>query len=246
MRRTVRGGYAAAVALALGVTACTGQGGGEKAPPATVPAASATPTPTPTQPSAPTAHPVVLPEPAPASKQWIVDELLTMDLGHNPCSAPSLANLVVLDDDGRDRADVLWPLDDSSLCLASITRVDGGLSGEVIGDRVASLTARRQPKMIGDYRRLVLLAFFPGDVGTVELRGDDRHLFGPVHQRLLDLGGGKAVTVVHYGYAKPAPAADDPQAPQPAPPAAHTPGSAYLQPQLCPSRLEPCRVAEQG
>ncbi|MFG2915898.1 hypothetical protein ACGF0D_23810 [Kitasatospora sp. NPDC048298] len=233
MRRTVRGGYAAAVVLALGVAACTGQGGGGQAPPATVPAASA----------APTAHPVVLPEPAPASKQWIVDELLTMNLSHNTCAAPPLANLVVLDDDdGRDRADVLWPLDDSYLCLASITRVDGALSSEVIGDRVASLTARRQPKMIGDYRRLVLLAFFPGDVGTVELRGDDRHLFGPVHQRLLDLGGGKAVTVVHYGYAKPAPAADDPQAQQPA----HTPGSAYLQPQLCPSRIEPCRVAEQG
>ncbi|MFG2908580.1 hypothetical protein ACGF13_26370 [Kitasatospora sp. NPDC048286] len=245
MRRTVRGGYAAAaVVLALGVAACTGQGGGGQAPPATVPAASAAPT-------APTAHPVVLPEPAPASKQWIVDELRTMDLSDNPCSAPSLANLVVLDDDdGRDRADVLWPLDDSYLCLASITRVDGALSSEVTGDRVASLTARRQPMMIGDYRRLVLLAFFPGDVGTVELRGDDLHLFGPVHQRLLDLGGGKAVTVVHYGYAKPAPAAGDPQAPQQSPqsvpPAAHTPGSAYLQPQLCPSRIEPCRVAEQG
>ncbi|MEV7186604.1 hypothetical protein [Kitasatospora sp. NPDC093102] len=229
MRRTAWGGCAAAVVLVLAAVACTGQGGGGQAPPSTVPAVSATPT----------VHSVVLPEPAPASKQWIADELAGMRLQR--CPVPALSNPIVLDDDGQDRADVLWLVDDSHLCSASLTRVDGGLSTEIYGNRTEVLTARHKPKTIGDYRRLSFFTFFPGDVGKVELRGDDTHLFGPVHQRVVDLGGGKAVTVVQYAYAEPVRTSDDPpRSPQPT----WTPGStAFQEPELCPSGLEPCRSA---
>ncbi|MFD8756479.1 hypothetical protein ACFV0O_36705 [Kitasatospora sp. NPDC059577] len=211
MRRTAWGGCAAAVVLALGAVACTGQGG-DGAPPVSA------------RPSA-TVQPVVLPEPASASAQWIVDELAGARRNTPRCPVPSLANLVVLGDDGGGDADAAWLADDSYVCLASITRGDAGLSTAIIGDRIGVFTAMREAKMIGVPERLSFFTLFPGDVRPVVLRGDDRALYGDLHQRVVDLGGGRAVTVVQYAYVHAVPVSGS--------------GDGAV----CPSGTDPCRDA---
>ncbi|MFD9689640.1 hypothetical protein ACFWXO_28220 [Kitasatospora sp. NPDC059088] len=233
------GAVVAAAVLALGAAACTGQDGGTPEPaakPTAKPAATAVAT------AAATAavHRVVLPEPAPASAQWVLDELATMHKGTPDCPVPTPENTVVLDrgEGSQDWADVVWLEDDSHLCLASTTRVDGRLNTDVTGGTPGAFTARRRPTMIGDHRRLSLFVLFPVDAKQVVLRGDARHRFGPLHQRVIDLGGGRAVTVVRYGFATQVPGAPAPGAQTMEPP--------YTDdlPQLCPTVTEPCRAAD--
>lgn len=213
-RRTAQGGYAAAaVVLALGAAACTGQGGGGLAPPT-----AGAPSPT------ATVRPVVLPEPAPVSAQWMVDELAGLHESTPRCPVPTRANLLVLGDDGGNEADAVWLTDDSYVCLASITRVDGRLSTQIVGDRIDVYTARRAARMIGDPARLSFFTVFPGDARPVVLRGEDRPLYGELHQRVVDLGGGRAVTFVQYAYVHALPVS----------------GTGA---ELCPAGTDPCRDA---
>ncbi|WP_158714275.1 hypothetical protein [Kitasatospora aureofaciens] len=185
-----------------------------------------------------TAHPVVLPEPAPASAQWIVDQLAKNP--PQPCPAPTLANLAVLDrsEDAQDRADVVWLRDDSYLCLASISRVNGGLTTGFSYGSIESYTAGRSPSTIGGLRQPSFFTVFPVDTGQVVLRGGGSR-FGPLHQRTVDLGAGRAITVVQYRYAvQPTPDPDSsvvelPPKEDPDHPA-----------KLCPSVEEPCRLAD--
>ncbi|MER7585535.1 hypothetical protein [Kitasatospora sp. NPDC097691] len=216
MRRTARGGCAAAAAvvLALGAAACTGQGGVGQAPPT-----AGAPSPT------VTVRPVVLPEPAPASAQWIVDELAALHKDTPRCPVPTPANLLVLGDDGGNNADAVWLADDSYVCLASITRVDGGLSTQVVGDRIDVYTAGRVPRMFGAPERLSFFAVFPGDARPVVLKGNDRPLYGELHQRVVDLGGGRAVTFVQYAYVHALPVSGSGDG------------------ELCPAGTDPCREA---
>ncbi|MFI9325196.1 helicase associated domain-containing protein [Kitasatospora aureofaciens] len=77
-----------------------------------------------------------------------------------------------------------------------------------------------------------------GSVTVIVLQGGGSR-FGPLHQRTVDLGAGKAITVVQYRYAVPP---------------THDPGSSVVElppkedpdhpAELCPSVQEPCRLAD--
>ena len=63
--------------------------------------------------------PVLNPEPAPPSAQWIVD--LVAGLNTPPrCPKPTLPTLAVLDTDGRSRAVAFWLVDHLDVCYAAI------------------------------------------------------------------------------------------------------------------------------
>ncbi|MEU4115499.1 hypothetical protein AB0F71_13500 [Kitasatospora sp. NPDC028055] len=246
MGRTVRraGAVVATAVLALGAAACTGQDGGTPEPtakPTATATATATATTTATATATAAVHRVVLAESAPAAARWVLDELARMHEDTSDCPVPTLENTVVLDrsEGSQDWADVVWLEDDSRLCLASATRVDGLLSIAVTGGPPGAFTARKRPRMIGDHRRLSLFVLFPVDTRQVVLRGDARHRFGPLHQRVIDLGGGKAVTVVQYGFATQVPGSPAPGGQTMEPP--YTDDDSPL---LCPAVTEPCRSAD--
>ncbi|MFJ4190573.1 hypothetical protein [Kitasatospora sp. NPDC089509] len=181
---------------------------------------------------------MALPEPAPASAQWIVDELVKNP--PKPCPTPSLANLMVLDrsEDAHDRADVLWLRDDSYLCLASISRVKGGLTTGFSYGSIDSYTAGQSPSTIGGLRQPSYFTVFPADTGRVVLQ-DGGARFGPLHQRTVDLGAGRAITVVQYRYAVEVKVDPDSSVVE-LPPREDPDHPAHL----CPSVQEPCRLAD--
>lgn len=187
--RTARraGAALAAAVLALGAAACTGQdgGGGAAKPTAGV-------------------RRVVLPRPAPASAQWIADELAGMRKDTSRCPVPALANMIVFDDGGDvpGQADVAWLEDDSYVCFGTLTRGDAGLDKSIDGESIDAFAARERPVWVGGSKRISILSAFPGDAGTVVRRyAADDDSYGPLHQRAVDLGGGRSVTLVQYSYA---------------------------------------------
>ncbi|MER7673946.1 hypothetical protein ABTY61_36560 [Kitasatospora sp. NPDC096128] len=196
--------------LALGAAACTGQDGAGGAG---------------AQPTA-GAHRVVLPGPAPASAQWIVDELAALRQDTSLCPVPALANMIVFDDgeDAPGQADVAWLEDDSYVCFGTLTRDASGLGKSIHGEPIDTFAAREVPLWIGGSRRISFLAAFPGDVGTVvrKYADDDDDTYGPLHQRVVGLGGGRSVTLVQYSYPHELPSSGD-------------------EIRLCPSDGDPCK-----
>ena len=183
------------------VAACGPAGGGNHSaatasgrPSSTAPAVRATPA----------RHLVELPEAAPETAQWILDGLRKVTLPTG-CPVPELSNMLVLDSDvHHDRADVAWLVDDVIVCAATITRHgDDEALPSVLHDTIDNLAAHR-PFQFGVIQVAPdMFTVFLGAVGKVTLRGDDRHTFGPVHQRTVALGGGRVATFVEYRFAVP-------------------------------------------
>ncbi|MER7766892.1 hypothetical protein [Kitasatospora sp. NPDC096140] len=217
MLRTARvaGCAAGAVVLALGAVACTGQRGGD----------AELPFPTVLDP-APTEPGVTLSQPAPASAQWIVNALIGRHLVPEVCPAPSLTDMIVLDDAaGHSRAVVVWLGEGEVTCVAAIRNGGGAALG---GQSLASLADQPFATWLTEWD---IIAVFPGDAGKVVLKDDVDHVYGPLHQRVVDFGGGRKFTIVEYAYL---PRMSGAPAPQPSnPPSARA--------RVCPSDTTQCR-----
>lgn len=154
--------------------------------------------------TAPVRHQVVLPQAAPATAQWIVDILRQSEGAVDKCPGPDLSNMVVLDASRPDRADVVWLTDDVDVCVGTITRGSDEPSSTLSG-AMADI-AGRPPVLLSiseaKYGTDMFTVFF-GAVGTVTIKGDTDHTFGPVHQRTVDLGGGRFATFVEYRFMVP-------------------------------------------
>ncbi|WP_030270238.1 hypothetical protein [Streptomyces sp. NRRL B-24484] len=146
------------------------------------------------------AHPVVLPDPAPVEAQWVLDTLSPTSY----CPAPTLSTLMVLDSSGHDRAEVVWLVDNIEVCFASI--YGGALMPlqDVRRSRVDELAAEPEPIWLtseeGAAGAPYLFAVFTGAVGEVTIKGDGFHVFSPVHHRTVDLGDGRFVTFVGFHF----------------------------------------------
>ncbi|MGW2870303.1 hypothetical protein ACWDD9_34700 [Kitasatospora sp. NPDC001119] len=150
---------------------------------------------------------MTLSEPAPASAQWIVDA--TAEPGASPenCPVPSLADMIVLDDEaGHSRAAAVWLGDGGVECLVTISNRDG-INQIVLATSLDSLADRPVPLWLGGW---AIFTVFPGDAGRVVVKDDDDRVFGPPHQRLVDFGGGREFTVVEYAYLRTGPEPEDP------------------------------------
>lgn len=112
--------------------------------------------------------------------------------------------MLLLDSRGHERADVVWLVDDVDVCAGTITRdKDGNMLPSVLHDTIDDL-ARQPPIQFGSIDvQADMFAVFLGTVGTVTIRGDTPHTFGPVHQRTVALGGGRLATFVEYRFAVP-------------------------------------------
>ncbi|MFF2543166.1 hypothetical protein ACFVUY_11455 [Kitasatospora sp. NPDC058063] len=183
-------GRAAVLALVLGAAACTGQGGGDWGD-------GGLPSPTVVVRPAPAGHGVVLSPAAPASAQWIVDSLALPGASPEACPVPALTDMVVLDNGiGRSHAAAVWLGDGEVECLATIRKGDG-VTKVVIGTSLDSLADQPVPIWLGGW---AIFTVFPGDARKVVIKGDDDHVFGPLHQRFVDFGGGRELTIVEYAY----------------------------------------------
>lgn len=190
MGRTAWVAGCAAAVLALGAAACTGQGGGDWGD-------GGMPSPTVVVRPAPAGRGVVLSPPAPASAQWIVDRLALPGASPDACPVPTLTDTVVLDNGiGRSHAAVVWLGDGEAECLATIRNGDG-MTEVVVAMSLDSLADRSVPMWLGGW---AIFTVFPGDARTVVIKGDDDHVFGPLHQRFVDFGGGRELTIVEYAY----------------------------------------------
>ncbi|MER7584518.1 hypothetical protein [Kitasatospora sp. NPDC097691] len=152
----------------------------------------------------PTGRGVVLSDPAPASAQWIVDYLATPGTSPAACPVPALEDLIVFDSDGRgrSRAAVVWLGEGALACLAVIDRSRGG-TGIAATDELGALAAQETPMGIGASTTLTFFTVFPGDAGQVVIRDDDDNVFAALHQRVVDVGGGRRFTFVEYAYRNP-------------------------------------------
>ncbi|MBV2155109.1 hypothetical protein [Kitasatospora sp. SUK 42] len=172
---------------------------------------------------------MVLSQAAPASARWIVDGLSRPDEIPDSCPVPALTGLIVLDDAiAHSRAAVAWLGDGEMVCLAVVRNNAGSPEGITAGASLGSLSDQRDPVWFDGW---AIFTVFPGDAGKVVIKDDDDHLFGPVHQRVVDLGGGREFTIVEYADDHP-----DPYAPDPS-----TIPSARAQ--VCPSAGGECRPA---
>ncbi|MEU1283336.1 hypothetical protein [Kitasatospora sp. NPDC005856] len=190
MRRTTWVAGCAAAVLALGAAACTGQGGGDWGD-------GGMPSPTVVVRPAPAGHGVVLSPAAPDTAQWIVDRLAAPGASPDSCPVPALTDMVVLENGiGRSHAAVLWLGDGEVECLATIRNGDG-ITQVVVAMPLDSLVDRPVPMWLGGW---AIFTVFPGDARKVVIKGDDDHVFGPLHQRFVDFGGGRELTIVEYAY----------------------------------------------
>ncbi|MFD8754412.1 hypothetical protein ACFV0O_26005 [Kitasatospora sp. NPDC059577] len=214
---------AAVAVLALGAAACAGQGGGDvidwghwarPAPTVTVRPAAA-------------GGGVVLSASAPTSARWIVDALTGDHMIPEGCPAPALTNMIVLDDAvGHTSAALVWLGGDDVTCLAVIGNVDGG-GWAVFGVSLDDMAGWQFPMWLAGR---AIFTVFPGDAGKVVIKGDDDHVFGAPHQRAVDFGDGRELTIVEYSYVSPA---SDAPAPPAKPPSARA--------QVCPQDVSLCR-----
>ncbi|MFD8757228.1 hypothetical protein ACFV0O_40585 [Kitasatospora sp. NPDC059577] len=145
----------------------------------------------------PRRHEVVLPEPAPASAQWIVDNLSSVSARPEQCPAPTLATLAVLDSDGQGRAEVFWLVDNVDVCSAVISA--NGARSIGFGSVDSLIADRLVPFDTGSGAGWYTVTAFRGRVENLRINGDTDHVLGPVRTRTVDLGGGKLVTFVSYG-----------------------------------------------
>ncbi|MFE4974367.1 hypothetical protein ACFRAR_19945 [Kitasatospora sp. NPDC056651] len=193
MRRTAWAAGCAAAVLALGAAACTGQGGGW----ALEWGVGVVPEPTVLVRAAPAGNGVALSQAAPASAQWIVGELSERDAIPDGCPVPTLSDMIVLDNTvGHNRAFVVWLKDDDMQCVASL-RESGGFRIVSLGTRLDRQAEQWSPVWFEGW---AIFTVFPGDAGKVVIKGDDDHVFGPPHQRVVDFGDGRELTVVEYAY----------------------------------------------
>ncbi|MFD8789022.1 hypothetical protein [Kitasatospora sp. NPDC059599] len=147
----------------------------------------------------PDRHTVVLPEPAPASARWIVNELSRKGTLAKGCPAPTLSTLAVLDTDGQNWALVFWLVDDIDVCWADVDHRDGVWGGSDF-ESIEDMTVDH-PRPLGPPAGTPWygVTAFQGRVADLRATGDTDHVLGPVHSRTVDLGGGKLVTFVSYG-----------------------------------------------
>ncbi|MFJ9772361.1 hypothetical protein ACIRVF_14130 [Kitasatospora sp. NPDC101157] len=147
--------------------------------------------------------PVLNPEPAPSSAQWIVD--LVAGLNTPPrCPKPTLPTLAVLDTDGRDRAVAFWLVDHLDVCYAVINH-RGETPTTIWLSPVEDLIART-PMPADTTPGVDSYAFtaYRGRVDDIRVTGDPDHLVSPVHHLTVDLGLGDLVTFAAYHYRIPA------------------------------------------
>ncbi|GAB7188864.1 hypothetical protein ATKI12_8979 [Kitasatospora sp. Ki12] len=142
-------------------------------------------------------HRVVLPEPAPASAQWIVDTVTPADARPKQCPAPTLATLAVLDSDGQGRAEAFWLVDSVDVCWAVISA--NGARSVGFGSIDGLTTDRLLPFDSGAGGDWYTVTAFHGRVENLTVTGDTDHVLGPVRTRTVDLGSGELVTFVSYG-----------------------------------------------
>ncbi|MBD0693847.1 hypothetical protein [Streptomyces sp. CBMA123] len=148
-------------------------------------------------------HPVPLPEPAPASAQWIVD--LVGGLNVPPqCPKPTLPTMVVLDTDGQERAMAFWLVDNVDVCYAVINQA--GVTPTTIWFAAIADLVPRTPMPADTTAGVDSYAFtaFRGRVDDIEVDGDTDHLVSPVRHRTIDLGAGDLITFAAYHYRIPA------------------------------------------
>ncbi|MET8622802.1 hypothetical protein ABZW30_03390 [Kitasatospora sp. NPDC004669] len=152
----------------------------------------------------PIRHPVLLPEPAPPSAQWIVD--LVGSLNTPPqCPKPTLPTLVVLDTDGRYQAMAFWLVDNFDVCYAIVNH--NGEAPTTIWFTAIEDLIPRTPMPTDTTAGVDAYAFtaYRGQVDGIEVSGDTGHIVSPVHHRTIDLGagdlsGGDLVTFAEYHY----------------------------------------------
>ncbi|MFF9640934.1 hypothetical protein [Kitasatospora aureofaciens] len=143
--------------------------------------------------------PVLLPEPAPPSAQWIVD--LVAGLNAPPqCPEPTLPTMAVLDTDGRSRAIAFWPVDDSDVCYAVIN--DRGRTPTTIWFSPVEDLITRTPMPTDTTAGVDSYAFtaYRGRVDDIEVSGDPDRLVSPVRHLTVDLGLGDLATFAAYHY----------------------------------------------
>lgn len=142
----------------------------------------------------PPRHRVVLPEPAPPSAQWIIDTVKQF-LRSKECPAPTLSTLIVLDDNGRDRAMALWLLDDVDYCAVHLGDPWNSLQGGAIDD--LAKTSRLYANGVVGPEQYIFTAF-PGRQDSVSVTEDTDHVAAPPASRPVDLGGGRWVTFAEF------------------------------------------------
>ncbi|MER7582534.1 hypothetical protein [Kitasatospora sp. NPDC097691] len=148
----------------------------------------------------PDRHKVVLPEPAPPSARWIVNELSRAGARPDRCPAPTLSTLAVLDSDGQTRAEAFWLVDSVDACWAAIDHADNA-GGSVGFEPIESMTVGQPLPSAGPLpgTEWYAVTAFHGRVADIRATGATDHVLGPVHSRTVDLGGGRLVTFASYG-----------------------------------------------
>ncbi|MFI9366226.1 hypothetical protein ACIG5E_35010 [Kitasatospora sp. NPDC053057] len=175
-----------------------------------------------------TVNGAVLSDPAPESAQWIVDELSKPGAYQDSCPVPTRADMIVLDGDdwGHARAAVVWLGDGLRVCVAGISHGASGGGVTVSSGRLDGLS-RGWSAWMGES----FFTVFPGDAGTVVIKDDGDHLYGPPHQWVADFGGGRKATFVQYACPGPLSPPGSPRSPRA---------------RLCPSAGGDCRPAGVG
>ncbi|RKT19102.1 hypothetical protein BX285_3553 [Streptomyces sp. 1114.5] len=151
----------------------------------------------------PARRPVLLPEPAPASAQWIVDLVAALNLPPQ-CPEPTRSTMTVLDTDGQDRAVAFWMVDSLDVCYAIINHRD--VAPTTIWFAAVEDLLTRTPMPADTTAGLDSYAFtaYRGRVAQIEVSGDPDHLVSPVRLRTIDLGAADLVTFAAYHYRIPA------------------------------------------
>ncbi|MFH9349932.1 hypothetical protein [Kitasatospora sp. NPDC017646] len=143
--------------------------------------------------------PVLLPEPAPPSAQWIVDLVATLNAPPQ-CPEPTLPTMAVLDTDGGYRAVAFWPVDNLDVCYAVINH--RGETPTTIWFSPVEDLVTRTPMPADTTAGVDSYAFtaYRGRVDDIEVSGDPDHLVSPVRHLTVDLGLGDLVTFAAYHY----------------------------------------------
>ncbi|MFJ9690912.1 hypothetical protein [Kitasatospora sp. NPDC101183] len=143
----------------------------------------------------PPRHRVALPEPAPASAQWIVDTVNREAKTPGKCPRPTLATLAVLDDDGHSRGLAFWLVDDVDVCWANLGNPWDQISYGPIGDLTGQVDLVSNG-VLGPEQ--YVFTAFPGRHTSITVGGDTAHVPAPPALRAVDLGGGTFVTFVEF------------------------------------------------